>query len=765
MRPHRLVFLLILLLALTPLRSHAGSTLIVSPEGPYTTILEALGAAENGDTIEVHGGIYPALTIDKSVTLIGIDQPIIDAESLENVVIVAAPQVTIQGFTIRNSGTTVYHEYAGILIQAAEATITDNQLENVLFGIKIMNAPRTVVQGNTIRGQDHEMGLRGDSVTVWYSDDVRLTDNHITHTRDMLISYANGIHIENNTIEDSRYGLHFMYSDNVFVRGNRLQNNSVGAFLMYSANLTVQQNTFAYNQGSSGYGLALKDMDGVVVEDNLLVGNTTGLYLDNSPSLYEGYNTFTGNVFAYNNVGVAALPAVERNLFQRNTFLKNLQQVGVNGREMTSRNLWSQDGVGNYWSDYVGYDRDGDGAGDIIYRSDKLFQSLANRYPVIKLFQFSPAAQAIEFTGSAFPVLRPTPLVIDDAPLMNYRLPAFLGENRVEFSRPFLGLAMALFGIPLAILAFAFYQPSPHHKKTITALGGRMIVVEHLTKQYGSTAVLSDLTFRVETGEAVALWGTNGAGKTTTLRCLLGVHPFEGSIAVNGIDVSRNSKATRAVIGYVPQELTFYDMTVLETLKFYARLKKAPTAPLTEILRRVGLEDQQKKAVRALSGGMRQRLALAISLIGDPPILLLDESTANLDAEVRREFLQLVLSLKDAGKTIVFCTHRLEEVVMLADRVLVLKEGRIEADCPVTELPEKLGMQQWLRIWVPQEQTQTALDLLQHQGYRPVMNSHTFYINVGLGNKMAPLRMLEAAQILVEDFEIVDAIQGDQHDR
>jgi ABC-type multidrug transport system ATPase subunit len=206
-------------------------------------------------------------------------------------------------------------------------------------------------------------------------------------------------------------------------------------------------------------------------------------------------------------------------------------------------------------------------------------------------------------------------------------------------------------------------------------------------------------------------------------------------------------------------------MTVLETLKFYARLKKTPTTPLSEILQQVGLEDQQNKAVRALSGGMKQRLALGISLIGDPPILLLDESTANLDAEVRREFLQLVLSLKEAGKTIVFCTHRLEEVVMLADRVLVLKGGRIEVDCPAAELPEKLGTQQWLRIWVPKEQTQTAVDLLYQQGYRPVMNSHTFYVNLELGNKMAPLRMLEAAQISVEDFEIVDAIQGENHDR
>lgn len=734
---------------------------MVSPTGSLTTIEEAIAIARSGDTIEVHGGVYAApLLIDKSVILVGVDHPVIDGGNEGSLVVITAPDVVLKGFTLRNSGSTIHHEDTGIIVQSPHVTLEDNVLENVLFGIYFANAPDGIARRNTIQGLNRDESSRGDGIRLWYSDNIQIIENVITTSRDMLVSYSNNLKIEGNTFHHNRYGLHFMYSNNVSIRHNTIENNSVGAFLMYSQHIVLEDNRFSHNRGSSGYGLALKDMDGVTVNGNVFVGNQVGLYLDNSPSLYEGYNTYQGNIFAYNDVGVVTLPSVERNVFQKNNFLHNLEHVGIWGREIENRNIWFQDGVGNYWNDYVGYDQDGDNIGDTPYRADRLFENLTDRYPVLKLFEYSPATQAIEFTASAFPVLRPIPKVEDNAPLMTPSIPASLKQSETSVSLPFLALSFLLILLALGIIGTAGID----WQFTKASLrGNSMIVVNNLVKKYGQFNALAGMSFTVQPGESVALWGINGAGKTSTLRCLMGILSFEGSITINGIDVARNGKTARAAIGYIPQEAAFPDLSVKEALHFYARLKKVSSKELPVVLEKVGLTEQTHKPVWALSGGMKQRLALAIALLGNPPILLLDEATANLDTQARHDFLNLVVSLNRAGKTIVFSTHRVDEVMALAQRVLVLKDGQVSVECSPGELVDKLGLQRWLRIWVEPDHQSEAVRLLQQHGFTPVMNTRAFYVNVGTTGKMAPLRILQAAQITVNDFDVVESKDDGLH--
>ena len=294
-----------------------------------------------------------------------------------------------------------------------------------------------------------------------------------------------------------------------------------------------------------------------------------------------------------------------------------------------------------------------------------------------------------------------------------------------------------------------------------------MIVAKNLTKHYGKSIALNDVSFTIDAGEAVALWGANGAGKTTTLRCLLGVQGFDGELTVNGIDVRRNSKAARAAIGYVPQEAAFYDLTVLETLHFYARLKKVGLQRVDEVLDQVQLTEHAAKRVNMLSGGMKQRLALAVALLADPPVLVLDEPTANLDVKAQRDFIHTVQSLNQAGKTIVFSSHRLDEVIALGSRVLVLADGSLTLECQPHELAEKLGLNRWLRIWVPSQHKQDTLKVLEAGGFNYMPNGRSFYVQVNLGGKIAPLRSLEAASIPVEDFDLIDGelvLRGESHD-
>lgn len=202
-----------------------------------------------------------------------------------------------------------------------------------------------------------------------------------------------------------------------------------------------------------------------------------------------------------------------------------------------------------------------------------------------------------------------------------------------------------------------------------------------ISKRYKKVQALSSVDIEVHRGEAVALWGPNGAGKTTLLRSLLGIIPFEGSAQVAGFDVKRNGRDARASIGYVPQEIRLHqDQTVWETLTFYAELRGVPRDRAEKLLNEWELSASRHQMAQNLSGGMKQKLALIIALLSDPPLLFLDEPTSNLDAHTRREFNSVLERLKAAGKTLVFCTHRASEVRKSADRVLVLEAGVAKAE-------------------------------------------------------------------------------------
>lgn len=202
-----------------------------------------------------------------------------------------------------------------------------------------------------------------------------------------------------------------------------------------------------------------------------------------------------------------------------------------------------------------------------------------------------------------------------------------------------------------------------------------------VSKRYKKVQALSSVDLEVRQGEAVALWGPNGAGKTTLLRCLLGIVQFEGTIEVNGFDVKRKGREVRALIGYIPQEIRLHqDQSVWETVFFYAQLRGVSRERVEKLLKEWDLSASRHQMAQNLSGGMKQKLALIIALLSDPPLFFLDEPTSNLDAHTRREFNLAVSRLKSANKTLVFCTHRASEVRKNADRVIILEHGVIKTE-------------------------------------------------------------------------------------
>ena len=735
-----------------------AATLRVGAGEAYATIASALAAAGPGDVIEVHGGTHPApLVVDRSVSLLGVDAPVLENRAAATAVVVTAPGVAIRGFVVRGSGDSLDQEHSGIAVDAPRATIEGNRIEDALFGIYLRKASASVIRGNEILAKKLPLARRGDAIRVWSSHDVVIEGNAVRDARDVVIWYSQRVTIRGNEILGGRYGLHFMYCDDALVEENVLSRNSVGSFLMYSRRLTLRRNRIVDNRGPSGYGVGLKDMDDAVLEDNWIADNRVGVYLDNSPREIDSTTRFRGNVLAWNDLGVQMQPSLRRNFFAGNSFHENGEQVSLTGGGVLEGNSWTSGGRGNYWSDYAGYDRDGDGAGDLPYRAERLFERLIDRHPELRLFRNAPAASAIDFAARAFPVVRPEPKLVDTAPLMAPAAPAGLPPGPEPRPLPFAAAAAGL----LAFAGIVRLGPRAPVNGGERGTGqtetpaGPAIELRGVTRRFGRLRAVDDLSLEVRRGEAVAFWGRNGAGKTTALRCILGLLRFEGSVRVDGIDVRRSGKEARRRIGFVPQELGLHDdLTVVETLDFHSRLRGVRGGDFGPLLASVGLEGEARKRVRELSGGRKRLLTLALALLGDPPILLLDEPLSNLDAGARERFLRRLEDLRAAGKTLVFTTHRRHEVSRLADRVVVLADGARVAEGTPAEIASLLGGSPVLRIPLEAGAMTRAVAALAASGITAHPNGRALRVPVAAERKAAPLETLLAAGIRPEDFDL-----------
>lgn len=396
----------------------ATPEIVVCATCDETSLASAVATAAAGATIEVRGGTYPGnLVIDRPVHLIGTGGPVIDGGGEGSLVLIRDTTATLSGFTLRGTGDNLDREDAAIVVENSTATLINNQIEDALFGIYLKQAPDSVLRGNTIRGKDLDIARRGDGVKTWYSDRVLIENNVASDGRDIILWYSNDSVVRGNTFDRERYGLHLMFSDRTLIEGNSMSENSIGLYIMYSRDPHVIGNRIVNNHGPSGGGIGLKDVDGAVIEGNRFVNNQIALQIDTSPREPGIENYVLGNVFAYNDIGIGMLPAVTNNTLTGNAFIDNTEQVAVIGRGQLKGVTWSDAGRGNYWSDYAGYDADGDGIGDRPYQSQRLFESLASANPVLRLFHWTPAASAIDFAARAMPTVRPEIKLTDDAPL------------------------------------------------------------------------------------------------------------------------------------------------------------------------------------------------------------------------------------------------------------------------------------------------------------------------------------------------------------
>jgi ABC-type multidrug transport system ATPase subunit len=218
--------------------------------------------------------------------------------------------------------------------------------------------------------------------------------------------------------------------------------------------------------------------------------------------------------------------------------------------------------------------------------------------------------------------------------------------------------------------------------------------VTSLTKIYNDVKAVNNATFTVKKGEVFGFLGPNGAGKTTTIKSILGlIEPNTGRIKINDIDMKKESTRAKTFVGYLPEKVAFYDnLTALQNMHFYADMKHAPREQCKPLIVEMGLEQAMKKKVGKFSKGMQQRLGMARALLGNPPILILDEPSGGLDPRGVALIRNKILEMKKIGASVFVSSHILAEVQEVCDRVGIISKGVIVAEDTVSRLRERLNL-------------------------------------------------------------------------
>lgn len=219
-----------------------------------------------------------------------------------------------------------------------------------------------------------------------------------------------------------------------------------------------------------------------------------------------------------------------------------------------------------------------------------------------------------------------------------------------------------------------------------------IVSIENLEKRYGKFTALHKMSLDIKPGAHILILGPNGAGKTTLIKSMMGILNYRGRIRIDGIDVNKDPRGAKKVIGYVPQNYAFYEaLTIYDHAVLTTRLKNLGREQIEEKLRLVNLWDARTRRVRACSDGMKQRLGIALALIGNPKLLLLDEPTSNVDLRGQLEFQKILRGLLKQGKTMITTSH-LTGLGELATEVIVLDRGKVVTRGPPDELMARLSV-------------------------------------------------------------------------
>jgi nitrous oxidase accessory protein len=387
-----------------------AKTVSVCQDCTNKTLKQGIAEAQAGDTVLVRKGTYKEydIVIDKPLTLIGENYPVIDGELKGEIITITSDHVTVDGLFIINVGTSYTSDYAAVRVKRSNHFVIKNLvLEKLFFGIYLEKARDGLVYHNKIIGDAVEEYNSGNGIQLWYSHNVRIEKNIVQHVRDgIYLEFSDDCSItENVSTENVRYGLHFMFSNRDIYEKNTFEKNGAGVAVMFSKEIKMYNNHFRENWGSASYGMLLKEINDAEIKGNTFAENTIGINIEGSNRVVYHNNDFLNNGWA-----IKVRGACYTNSFTENNFMHNSFDISYNSK--VNDNVFDR----NYWSNYTGYDLNKDGVGDVPYRPVKLFSYVVNRTPETIILLRSLFIDILDFSEKVSPVFTPDNLV-DENPM------------------------------------------------------------------------------------------------------------------------------------------------------------------------------------------------------------------------------------------------------------------------------------------------------------------------------------------------------------
>lgn len=419
------------LFGISLVHSVAASVVSVSPE---QDLQHQLDIAQAGDHVILSAGVYLGnFTINKPLKLSGQEGAILDGQAQGHTLEIKAKNVVIQNLEIQNWGHNLTTLDAGIFVntQAEHVQIQNNQFVGNSSGIWVDATPNIQITNNTIEGNEAVRSPdRGNGIHLYNVSGALVKNNEVWHTRDgIYMDTSNDNELNGNYLHDLRYGIHYMYSYTNIVTKNHTKNTRTGYALMQSKFLTVTDNL---SENDVNYGMLMNFITKSTIENNKVIGvqNMRNTQMQHSQQRYqpEGkalfiynslFNKIHNNILADSDIGIHHTAGSEDNTFTGNAFISNTKQVKYVANRTQD---WSLKQQGNYWSDYLGWDMNGDGIGDVTYEPNDGVDRLLWKYPTAKLLFNSPAIEILRWVQRQFPVLR-SPGIIDSYPLMHQLQP------------------------------------------------------------------------------------------------------------------------------------------------------------------------------------------------------------------------------------------------------------------------------------------------------------------------------------------------------
>ena len=398
-----------------------------------STLQELINQTPTGGKVPLESGTYYGpVVIDRPLILDGEGKVTIDGQAKGTVIRIVANGVTIRNMIITGSGKSHDQVHAGIAINSSHNIIRNNRIHHTLFGIDMKESHENKIIENDISSFPEDLGLRGDGIRVWASNNNIFSKNSIHDSRDMIVWYSDGNLIEHNKGWNNRYSLHFMYTGGNTVRYNNYWDSAVGIFLMYSHDSVLSHNQIRHAIGTTGMGIGMKEVDNMRLIENRIVYCTTGIYLDQSPFDPLAFNMMLGNTVAYNIHGVVFHSTLKQNVFKGNKFIGNLEPITVHSNGTAKNNIWEA----NYWSEYEGFDRDNNGYGDTSYINKSYFDQLWMDNPWLKFYYASPVLSGLNLLAKLAPLSEPKLLMIDTKPVFHENDPLLLSAEILDYQPP-----------------------------------------------------------------------------------------------------------------------------------------------------------------------------------------------------------------------------------------------------------------------------------------------------------------------------------------